>query len=63
MKETITIELTKDELRLLTSIMLSGKFIGLRGVHKDWQPVINALAEKLSIKDIQTSVLPLSNGK
>ncbi len=51
-----TLEMTKEELKLLTSIMMLVKFGGMPSMHKDWRPVVNTLAERLSLMDIRTLV-------
>lgn len=56
MSKEITIKLTKEELRLLTGLMMNAKFGMLKGIDESWRPIINSLAEKLSLEDIRQSV-------
>jgi hypothetical protein len=53
----IPFELSLDELRFLTSIMTWVNIGMFRDIDRSWYPVINELAQRLSLLDIRQSCL------
>lgn len=54
--KNIKLEITKEELKIMTGIMMLIRMGGFKDLHKDWYPVVSELAEKLSLLDIRQNL-------